>query len=119
MLIQIEPRPARRTDPPSPETAPPVNGRRPDWLKMPLSHGPHFRGLKKLMREQNLHTICEEAACPNIGECWGEFRTASFLLLGDTCTRNCGFCDVKTGRSEERRVGKESRAGVAANQENK
>jgi lipoic acid synthetase len=50
------------------------------------------------MREQQLHTICEEAACPNIGECWGEFRTASFLLLGDTCTRNCGFCDVKTGR---------------------
>ena len=50
------------------------------------------------MREQGLHTICEEAACPNIGECWGEFRTASFLLLGDTCTRNCGFCDVKTGR---------------------
>jgi lipoic acid synthetase len=44
------------------------------------------------MREQGLHTICEEAACPNIGECWGEFRTASFLLLGDVCTRNCGFC---------------------------
>jgi lipoic acid synthetase len=50
------------------------------------------------MRDQGLHTICEEAACPNIGECWGQFRTASFLLLGDTCTRNCGFCDVKTGR---------------------
>ncbi len=65
---------------------------------MPLSHGPHFKELKKLMREQGLHTICEEAACPNIGECWGEFRTASFLLLGDTCTRNCGFCDVTTGR---------------------
>jgi lipoic acid synthetase len=80
------------------ETAPPVLGPRPDWLKVPLSHGPHFKGLKRLMREQQLHTICEEAACPNIGECWGEFRTASFLLLGDTCTRNCGFCDVKTGR---------------------
>ncbi len=53
------------------------------------------------MREQGLHTICEEASCPNIGECWGEFRTASFLLLGDTCTRNCGFCDVKTGRPGE------------------
>jgi lipoic acid synthetase len=65
---------------------------------VPLSHGPHFKGLKRLMREQQLHTICEEAACPNIGECWGEFRTASFLLLGDTCTRNCGFCDVTTGR---------------------
>ena len=76
-------------------------GARPDWVKVPLSHGPHFKGLKRLMREQGLHTICEEAACPNIGECWGEFRTASFLLLGDICTRNCGFCDVKTGRPGE------------------
>jgi lipoyl synthase len=90
-----------RSQPLSPETAPPITGRRPDWLKVPLSQGPHFKELKRLMREQNLHTICEEAACPNIGECWGEFRTASFLLLGDTCTRNCGFCDVKTGRPGE------------------
>jgi lipoic acid synthetase len=87
-----------RAQPLSPQTAPPVIGARPGWVKVPLSHGPHFKGLKRLMREQQLHTICEEAACPNIGECWGEFRTASFLLLGDTCTRNCGFCDVKTGR---------------------
>jgi lipoyl synthase len=85
----------------SPETAPPIVGARPDWLKVRLSQGPHFKNLKHLMREQGLHTICEEAACPNIGECWGEFRTASFLLLGDTCTRNCGFCDVKTGRPGE------------------
>jgi lipoic acid synthetase len=101
VVIQIEPRPPRRTEPLSPLTAPPVIGRRPDWLKVPLSHGPHFKGLKRLVREQGLHTICEEASCPNIGECWGEFRTASFLLLGDTCTRNCGFCDVKTGRPGE------------------
>src|SRR5919204_5567954 len=87
-----------RTRPLSPETAPPVHGQRPEWLKVRLSQGPHFRELKRLMREQGLHTICEEALCPNIGECWGEFRTASFLLLGDTCTRNCGFCDVTTGR---------------------
>jgi len=80
------------------ESAPAVVGAKPAWIKVPLSHGPHFKGLKRLMREQGLHTICEEAACPNIGECWGEFRTASFLLLGDTCTRNCGFCDVTTGR---------------------
>lgn len=80
------------------ETAPPSVGAKPGWIKVPLSHGPHFKGLKRLMREQQLNTICEEAACPNIGECWGEFRTASFLLLGDTCTRNCGFCDVTTGR---------------------
>jgi lipoyl synthase len=83
------------------ETAPPISGAKPDWIKVPLSHGPHFKGLKRLMRDQQLHTICEEAACPNIGECWGEFRTASFLLLGDTCTRNCGFCDVTTGRPGE------------------
>jgi lipoic acid synthetase len=87
-----------RTQALSPETAPPVIGSRPEWLRVPLSHGPHFKQLKQLMREQQLNTICEEAACPNIGECWGEFRTASFLLLGDTCTRNCGFCDVHTGR---------------------
>ncbi|HEY1292539.1 MAG TPA: lipoyl synthase [Chloroflexota bacterium] len=80
------------------ENAPPTIGAKPPWIKVPLSHGPHFKGLKHLVREQGLHTICEEAACPNIGECWGEFRTASFLLLGDTCTRNCGFCDVTTGR---------------------
>ncbi|MBV9131958.1 MAG: lipoyl synthase [Chloroflexi bacterium] len=78
--------------------APPPIGAKPAWLHIPLSHGPHFKGLKRLVREQQLHTICEEAACPNIGECWGDFRTASFLLLGDTCTRNCGFCDVTTGR---------------------
>jgi lipoic acid synthetase len=83
------------------ETAPLPIGQKPSWVKVPLSQGPHFKELKHLMREQQLHTICEEAACPNIGECWGEFRTASFLLLGDTCTRNCGFCDVTTGRPGE------------------
>lgn len=83
------------------ETAPPPVGAKPAWARVPLSHGPHFKGLKRLMRDQQLHTICEEAACPNIGECWGEFRTASFLLLGDVCTRNCGFCDVTTGRPGE------------------
>lgn len=88
----------RRTQPLSPEAAPPVHGSRPDWLKVRLAHGRQFNDLKRLMREQGLHTICEEAACPNIGECWGEFRTASFLILGDVCTRNCGFCDVTTGR---------------------
>jgi lipoic acid synthetase len=97
-FITIEPRPPRRTEPLSPETAPPIVGAKPSWIKVPLSHGPHFKGLKRLVRDQGLNTICEEAACPNIGECWGEFRTASFLLLGDTCTRNCGFCDVTTGR---------------------
>jgi len=87
-------------------------------LKVPLSHGPHFKELKKLMREQGLHTICEEAACPNIGECWGEFRTASFLLLGDTCTRNCGFCDVTTGRPGSVDWGEPMRLAEAVSQLN-
>jgi lipoic acid synthetase len=87
-----------RTQPLSPETAPALHGNRPEWLKVRLSQGPRFRELKRLMREQGLHTICEEALCPNIGECWGEHRTATFLILGDVCTRNCGFCDVTTGR---------------------
>jgi lipoic acid synthetase len=95
------------------ETAPAPIGSKPEWLKVPLSHGPHFKGLKRLMREQQLHTICEEAACPNIGECWGEFRTASFLLLGDTCTRNCGFCDVTTGRPGEVDWGEPARLAEA------
>jgi len=102
-----------RTRPLAPETAPPVVGHRPEWLKVRLSQGPHFKYLKQLMREQGLHTICEEAACPNIGECWGEFRTASFLLLGDTCTRNCGFCDVKTGRPGEVDWGEPARLAEA------
>src|ERR687887_415583 len=89
---------APRTRPLSPDSAPPVHGRRPEWLRVPLSQGPHFKELKRLMRGQGLHTICEEALCPNIGECWGQFRTATFLILGDICTRNCGFCDVTTGR---------------------
>jgi lipoic acid synthetase len=107
-----------RTQPLSPETAPPVIGQKPQWLRVPLSHGPHFKELKRLMREHQLHTICEEAACPNIGECWGEFRTASFLLLGDTCTRNCGFCDVKTGRPGEVDWGEPRRLAEAVAQLN-
>jgi lipoic acid synthetase len=69
----------------------------PPWLKVKLSNGPNFLELKDLMRGQTLHTVCEEARCPNIYECW-EQRTATFLILGDTCTRNCGFCAIKTGR---------------------
>jgi lipoic acid synthetase len=90
-----------RTRPLAPDQAPPLHGRRPEWLKVRLSQGPRFNELKQLMREQGLHTICEEALCPNIGECWDTFKTASFLILGDVCTRNCGFCDVTTGRPGE------------------
>lgn len=71
--------------------------RKPDWLKIRLNTNDNFKYLKKLMREERLHTVCEEARCPNIHECWGKHRTATFMILGDTCTRRCRFCAVKTG----------------------
>ena len=71
--------------------------RRPPWLRVRAPTGETYHWLRRLMRTQHLHTVCEEAHCPNIGECWGH-RTATFLVLGDTCTRNCRFCNVKTGR---------------------
>ncbi|MFN8620164.1 MAG: lipoyl synthase [Chloroflexota bacterium] len=71
--------------------------RHPDWIKSRLPTGPNYHDLKDLMRGLTLNTVCEEARCPNIGECW-EQRTATVMILGDTCTRACGFCAVKTGR---------------------
>jgi lipoic acid synthetase len=71
--------------------------RRPPWLRVRAPTGENYRWLKRLMRAKELHTVCEEAHCPNIGECWSH-RTATFLILGDTCTRNCRFCNVRTGR---------------------
>jgi lipoyl synthase len=71
--------------------------RKPDWLTVKWQQGENYRDLKGLMRGLGLHTVCEEARCPNISECW-EHRTATFLILGDTCTRSCGFCAIKTGR---------------------
>ncbi|MFD0942986.1 lipoyl synthase [Savagea faecisuis] len=75
--------------------------RKPEWLKIKLNTNENYTGLKKLMREKNLHTVCEEAKCPNIHECWAERRTATFMILGDTCTRACRFCAVKTGLPTE------------------
>lgn len=72
-------------------------GPRPPWLKVRFPASPRFGELLTLMRDSELHTVCEEARCPNIGECWGR-GTATFMILGDTCTRSCGFCAVKTGR---------------------
>ncbi len=72
-------------------------GRRPDWLRVRAPDSAKYYELKGLFRGKTLHTVCEEAGCPNIGECWNA-GTATFLLLGDTCTRSCGFCHVKTGR---------------------
>ena len=76
-----------------------VPGDRPPWLRTTYRAGPNFAALKGIMRGRGLHTVCEEASCPNIYECWEE-REATFLILGDTCTRRCGFCDVRTGRPD-------------------
>ncbi|MGE5061223.1 MAG: lipoyl synthase [Betaproteobacteria bacterium] len=71
--------------------------RHPDWIKVKAPGNPNYLRLKRLMREKNLHTVCEEARCPNIGECWGN-KTATFLILGDTCTRGCRFCAIDKGK---------------------
>jgi lipoic acid synthetase len=79
--------------------APPASKReRPDWLKVRIPSGESYARLKGLIDGHKLHTVCEEARCPNMGECWNA-GTATFMILGDTCTRSCGFCAVKTGRS--------------------
>ena len=75
----------------------PIDHARPEWLKVRLPTGPTYENLRRLMRSKELHTVCEEAHCPNMAECWGA-GTATFMILGDTCTRSCGFCAVKTGR---------------------
>ncbi|MCL6561578.1 MAG: lipoyl synthase [Firmicutes bacterium] len=83
--------------PPLLKPEPPARTPLPPWIKVRLATGPNYQELKELMRSQKLHTVCEEARCPNIYECW-EARTATFLILGDICTRNCGFCAITTGR---------------------
>jgi lipoic acid synthetase len=74
--------------------------RRPEWLKVRLPNGPNFRDLVGIMRTQALHTVCEEARCPNIGDCW-ERRTATFLILGNVCTRHCAYCAIAHGLPTE------------------
>ncbi|ELY58830.1 lipoyl synthase [Natronococcus amylolyticus DSM 10524] len=82
--------------------------RKPDWLKMRPPSGQEFTDIRKRLRERNLHTVCEEANCPNLGECWsggagtgdGAGGTATFMLMGDRCSRACNFCDVQTGGME-------------------
>jgi lipoic acid synthetase len=75
----------------------PLPERKPSWLKVRAPGGPNYLRLKQLMRELDLHTVCEEAHCPNVGECW-EHGTATFMILGDVCTRNCAYCAVAHGR---------------------
>jgi lipoic acid synthetase len=76
-----------------------VARRHPEWIKVKAPSGQTFFDTKRLVSELRLHTVCEEAHCPNVGECWGH-RTATFMLLGDVCTRNCGFCAVAHGRPQ-------------------
>jgi lipoic acid synthetase len=96
-----------------------VSGRKPAWLKVRAPGGANYIRLKRLLRDANLHTVCEEAHCPNIGECW-EDATATFMILGDVCTRNCGYCAVAHGkptwedREEPERIGRATaRLGLA------
>jgi lipoic acid synthetase len=77
--------------------AAPLPERKPSWLKVRAPGGPNYLRLKQLMRQLDLHTVCEEARCPNVGECW-EHGTATFMILGDVCTRNCAYCAVAHGR---------------------
>src|SRR5438128_6718858 len=73
--------------------------RKPEWIRVRAGGGERFGEIKKILREHNLHTVCEEASCPNIGECFGH-GTATFMIMGDKCTRRCPFCDVGHGRPD-------------------
>lgn len=72
----------------------------PEWLRVRLSHGPRFKNVSNIIGENNLHTVCQSARCPNMGECWNA-GTATFMILGNVCTRSCGFCAVMTGRPDK------------------
>jgi lipoic acid synthetase len=82
------------------EMTKPVHTNRPDWLKVRVPSGENYSRLNGIVSRHQLHTVCEEARCPNMGECWNH-GTATFMILGDVCTRSCGFCAVKTGRPTE------------------
>ena len=90
----------------------PIDRARPEWLKVRLPMGPQVEELRRLMRSKSLHTVCEEAHCPNMAECWGA-GTATFMILGDTCTRSCGFCAVKTGKPTELDLAEPAHVGEA------
>src|SRR4051812_14266462 len=92
--------------------AEPLPERKPSWLKVRAPGGPNYLRLKQLMRELDLHTVCEEAHCPNVGECW-EHGTATFMILGDVCTRNCAYCAVAHGRPPTYDIEEPSRVAEA------
>lgn len=88
--------------------------RKPEWLKIKLRTNDNYYQLKKMMRSKTLHTVCEEARCPNIYECWAVYKTATFMILGDICTRACRFCAVKTGMPTELDVAEPERVADGA-----
>jgi lipoyl synthase len=92
--------------------AEPLPERKPPWLKVRAPGGPNYSRLRHLMRELDLHTVCEEARCPNVGECW-EHGTATFMVLGDVCTRNCAYCAVAHGRPPRYDIEEPSRVAAA------
>jgi lipoyl synthase len=92
--------------------AEPLPERKPSWLKVKAPGGPQYLRLKQLMRDMDLHTVCEEAHCPNVGECW-EHGTATFMILGDVCTRNCAYCAVAHGRPPKYDITEPSRVAEA------
>src|SRR5262245_24385669 len=93
-LVQLGRAPATPSNRPVPVVTP--LARKPLWLKVKAPGGDNYLRIKRLMRELGLHTVCEEARCPNIGECW-EHKAATFMILGDVCTRNCAYCAVAHG----------------------
>jgi len=95
----------------------PLPERKPSWLKVKAPGGGNYLHLKNLMRDLNLNTVCEEAHCPNIGECW-EHGTATFMILGDVCTRNCAYCAVAHGRPPKFDAAEPSRVAEAARKMN-
>src|SRR2546428_128289 len=92
-----------------------IAARKPAWLKVPAPGGPNYLALKHLMRELKLHTVCEEAHCPNVGECW-EHKAATFMILGDVCTRNCAYCAVAHGTPAPLDAGEPVRLAEAVRQ---
>lgn len=90
-----------------------VKRKKPDWLRAKLPGGAGYQRLRALIDEHNLHTVCESAKCPNMGECWAR-GTATLMILGDVCTRSCGFCHIKTGRPPEYDTDEPRRVGEAA-----
>jgi lipoic acid synthetase len=92
--------------------APPLPGRKPSWLKMKMPGGENYGQLRRLVDSHRLHTVCQSAKCPNMGECW-DAGTATLMILGDICTRSCGFCHIATGKPTELDLDEPRRVGDA------